>query len=411
MNEKNRMMDVPLPEKREPRGGQSLFTVQMFLMLALVAGMAFVAGVWFANSTDSPHNDRDFQVFWQSWDILEREHYYELPDNAELIYAALRGLFARAGDRYTFFASPGAAEINRQRTAGEFGGIGAYVSQNESGQLVIVKPFSGLPAQKAGLRTNDVILAVNGTSIEGMPLDNALELLRGEIGTDITLSVYRPGTDTRFTVDIKRARVELPVTDTAIYGSVGYVALASFNQKATDSLKRDIGDLQEQGAKALILDLRGNPGGLLDQAVGVSDLFLGEGTVVTQQNREGEQITYNADDGDSAEAIPLVVLIDGGSASASEVVAGALRDQDRAILIGQKSYGKGSVQHVYDMDDGSQVHVTVAVWLTPDSILIDGEGLEPDIAVTIPENPDSDQDPFIEAALAYFEETGILSEE
>jgi carboxyl-terminal processing protease len=404
------MMDVPVPEKRESQAKQSVFTVQMFVMLALVAGVAFVAGVWFANSTDSPHDNQSFQVFWQSWDILEREHYYDLPANTELIHAALRGLFAQVGDRYTFFASPAVAEINRQRTAGEFGGIGAYVSQNESGQLVIVRPFDGLPADKAGLQTNDVILEINGTSIEGMPLDNALELLRGEIGTDITLTIYRPGTDTRFTVEIKRARVELPVTDAAMYGSVGYIALASFNQKATDSLKQDIADLQEQGAQALILDLRGNPGGLLDQAIGVSDLFLGEGVVVTQQDRQGEQITYRAGDGDLAESIPLVVLIDGGSASASEVVAGALRDHDRAILIGQKSFGKGSVQHVYDMSDGSQVHVTFAVWLTPDNILIDGKGLEPDITVTIPENSDSDQDPFIEAALAYFEETGIPDE-
>lgn len=404
------MMDIPLPDRKEPPTRPPLWTVPVFAMLALVAGVAFVAGVWFANSTDSPRDNQDFQVFWQSWDILEREHYYDLPDDTTLIHAALRGLFAQVDDPHTFFAPPAAAELNRQRTAGEFGGIGAYVSQNESGQIVIVRPFGGLPAEQAGLRANDIILAVNGTSIEGMPLDNALELLRGEIGTDVTLTIYRLATDTRFEVEIRRARVEVPVTDTALYGSVGYITLASFNQKASETLRQDIEDLQKQGAQALILDLRGNPGGLLDQAVEVSDLFLGENVIVTQQDREGHQITYRADDGDSAEEIPLVVLMDGGSASASEVVAGALRDHGRAILIGQKSYGKGSVQHVYDMRDGSQVHVTTAVWLTPAGILIDGEGLTPDITVTIPENLDSGQDPFIEAALAYFEEADTTHE-
>jgi carboxyl-terminal processing protease len=405
------MIDVPLPEKKRTQTGPSLFTVQVFVMLALVAGAAFVGGVWFANSTDSPHNNKDFQVFWQSWDILDREHYYDLPDDTELIHAAAQGLFAQAGDRYTFFAPPAMAEISRQQTAGEFGGIGAYVSQNESGQLVIVKPFDGLPADEAGLQANDIIREVNGSSIDGLPIENVLEMLRGEIGTEVTLTAYRPSTDTQFTVTIQRARIELPVTDTAMYGDVGYIALSIFNQRATDALKQDISDLQKQGAQALILDLRGNPGGLLDQAVGVSDLFLGEGVVVAQQDRKGERITYRAADGDLAENIPLVVLIDGGSASASEVVAGALRDHDRAVLIGQRSYGKGSVQHVYDMSDGSQVHVTFAVWLTPDDTLIDGKGLEPDIAVTIPENSDSSHDPFIEAALTYFEQTDTLSEE
>jgi carboxyl-terminal processing protease len=406
------MIDVPSPEKKQtPSKASSFFTTPVFFALALVTGVSFAAGVWFAHSTDSPHNNDDFAVFWQSWDILDREYYYDLPDNKELVHAALRGMFARVDDRYTFFAPPSVAEMDRERTAGEFGGIGAYVSQNQSGQLVITRPFIGLPADEAGLQANDVILEINGTSIEGQDMESAIELLRGEIGSTLTLTIYRPLTGEQFTVEITRARIELPVTDTSLYGEVGYVALSSFNQKATASLMQDITDLQAQGAQALILDLRGNPGGLLDQAVGVSDLFLKDGVVVTQQNKQGEQKTYSAKSGDLAEAIPLVVLIDGGSASASEVVAGALRDHERAVLIGQKSYGKGSVQYVYNMDDGSQVHVTVAVWLTPNGNLINGQGLEPDIAVTVPDDLPADQDPFVEAALAYFDQMGINTKE
>jgi carboxyl-terminal processing protease len=406
------MVDVPLPEQKPPtRKGSVFFTPPVFFALALVAGVAFVAGVWFAHSTDSPHNNDDFTVFWQSWDILDRQYYYDLPSDKELIYAALRGMFARTGDHYTFFAPPSVAEMDRERTAGEFGGIGAYVSQNQSGQLVITRPFGGLPADEAGLQANDVILEINGTSIVGQDFESSVELLRGEIGSKLTLTMYRPSTDAQFTVEITRARIELPVTSTAQYGEVGYVALSSFNQKATASLIQDVTDLQAQGAQALILDLRGNPGGLLDQAIGVSDLFLSDGVVVTQRDNKGARKSYTAKSGDLAETIPLVVLMDGGSASASEVVAGALRDHDRAVLIGQKSYGKGSVQYVYNMDDGSQVHVTVAVWLTPNDTLIDGQGLEPDIAVTVPDNLPADQDPFVEAALAYFDQMGINTKE
>ncbi len=389
------------------RWWQPLLTVQVLLMLSIIAGTGFLAGVWFARSTDSPHDNADFRVFWNSWDILEREYYYELPKDQDLIHAALRGMFARADNPYTFFVPPAAAELDRQRTAGEFGGIGAYVSQNDQGQLVIARPFDNLPAAQAGLQANDIILEINSVSIGGWPFEEAIELLRGEIGTDVTLTIYRPATDAQFTVEVTRARVELPVTDSALYGSVGYIALSSFNQKATGALEKDWTKLREQGAEALILDLRGNPGGLLNQAVSVSDLFLGAGVVVTQRDRDGEKMVYRADDGDPIEEVPLVVLIDHGSASASEVVAGALRDYERAVLIGQQSYGKGSVQHVYDMEDGSQVHVTVAVWLTPDGVLIDGQGLKPDITVTIPEDADPDQDPALDAALTYFEDAGI----
>jgi carboxyl-terminal processing protease len=404
-------MDIPLPDrfqKQSPR--QPLITLPVLALLALTAGVAFVAGAWFANSTDSPHNNHDFQVFWDSWQILEREYYYDLPDDKALIHAALQGMFSQAGDRYTFFAPPAVAEYARQRTQGEFGGIGAYVSQNADGQLVITRPFSGMPADTAGLRANDIVLEVNGTSIQGWTFEEAVGLLRGEVGTRVTLLVYRPATDKSFSVEIVRARVELPVTDTAMYGDVGYLALSSFSEKAISSLERDLGSLQEQGARAIILDLRGNPGGLLVQAVGVADLFLDDGVIASQRSRTGSEETYSAKDGDLAETIPLVVLIDGASASASEVVAGALKDHERAALIGQTSFGKGAVQYVHDMEDGSQVHVTAAVWLTPNGTLIDGQGLDPDIIVDLDEASDSDEDPFIKAALQYFEGLGITGE-
>jgi carboxyl-terminal processing protease len=366
----------------------------------LIGAVAFASGVWFARQMDSPHNTAEFDVFWRSWAILEEEFYYDLPAERELIYGATQGLLAAAGDRYTFFVSPQAAALDRQVLAGEFGGIGAYVSQDAEGRLVITALFSGFPAKEAGLRAQDIIEEVDGVPLAGWTLEAAVGRLRGEIGSEVLLTVFRPADGSRMQVKIIRARVELPTVIADSYGSVGYVRLFAFNERAADLLAAEIESLIQGGATGLILDLRGNPGGLLDQAVSVSDLFLDEGVIVTQQGRRGQPIVYRASAGQVAEGVPLVVLIDGGSASASEVVAGALRDQERAVLIGQTSFGKGLVQHVHDLPGGSQVHVTVALWFTPSQTPIQDQGLTPDIAVE-DAAPEAGGDPFVEAALQY----------
>jgi carboxyl-terminal processing protease len=367
----------------------------------LLAAIAFLAGVWFAERTDSPHDTRDFDIFWQSWSILEREFYYDLPEERELIYGAIQGLLSKAGDPYTFFAPPRQASFDRQRIAGEFGGIGAYVGLNADGQLTITALFAGYPAEEAGLQVQDIILEVDGQSIAGWTLEDSVARLRGEVGSRVTLSIYRPRDDSRFTVEIKRARVELPTVIATTYDRIGYVRLFSFNDRATELLSGEIDNLLDQGVAALILDLRGNPGGLLDQAVSVSDLFLDEGVVVTQKDRSGHSTVYRSATGQPAESVPLAVLIDGTSASAAEVVAGALQDRGRAVLIGQPSFGKGSVQHVHDLPDGSQIHVTVALWFTPNETPIQGQGLVPDIPIEDSGTAVETEDPYLTAALDY----------
>ncbi len=389
----------------QSRGG--ITSLRLFILVTFTASAAFFAGVLFANSSDSPHDNQNFQLFWQSWDILEREYYYDLPNDKKLTYGAVQGLMAAANDPYTFFAPPRDAELDRQSIEGEFGGIGAHVSVNQDGQLVITDPFPDMPAAQAGLLSGDAIIEIDGASVDGLTLDEAVALLRGEVGTKVKLTIYRPSEDRQFSVEITRARVELPTVVSHVYGDIGYIRLYIFNGNATIALEKEINGLLDQNVHGLILDLRGNPGGLLDQAVGISDLFLSSGIVVKQHARHGEDIIYRSNDGDIAEQIPLVILIDGGSASASEVVAGALHDRNRAILIGQTSYGKGSVQHVYDMKDDLQVHVTVALWLTPNETPIQGQGLTPDIEVKTPDTPVEGDDPFIDAALAYFREQGI----
>ena len=396
-------MEIPTPPEASTRPAPSF--VHVAILLAVVAATAFLGGVLFADATDSTHNNDNFQLFWLSWDILEREYYHELPTEEDLIYGAIQGLVSATGDRYTFFVPPVAAEFDRQATAGEFGGIGAYVGQNQAGQLVIISPFEGMPAEKAGLEADDVIVEIDGVDIGGWSQEEAVAQLRGAVGSPVKLTVYRPANNNTFSVKITRARVELPTVDARTYGDIGYVRLYSFNDKATALLSEKIAMMQnEVTLRALILDLRGNPGGLLDQAVGVSDLFLEEGVVVTQKNRNGNNTEYRSRNGEIAEDIPLVVLIDGGSASASEVVAGALHDRQRAVLIGQTSFGKGSVQHVHDMQGGSQLHVTTALWFTPNQTPIQEQGLEPDIQVEPPESSDvEDTDPFINAALEYLQ--------
>jgi len=395
----------PAPEKRLA----SPLRTQMLFAGALIAAVAFLGGVWFASQMDSPHNTEEFDLFWQSWAILDEEFYYGLPADQELIYGAAQGLLAAAGDRYTFFAPPQVATYDRQTLAGEFGGIGAYVGQNAGGQLVITALFSGFPAKEAGLLAQDVIEEIDGVSIAGWTLEAAVGRLRGEIGSEVTLTVYRPGDGSRFTVEITRARVELPTVIADTYDGVGYVRLFTFNDRATELLQGEIETLIEQGATGLILDLRGNPGGLLDQAVSVSDLFLDEGVIVTQQDRRGHRTVYHSQSGQIAEDIPLVVLIDGGSASASEVVAGALQDRGRAALIGQNSFGKGLVQHVHDLPGGSQVHVTVALWFTPNETPIQDQGLAPDVVVE-DSAAEAGRDPFIDAALEYLAQGAGVAE-
>ncbi len=400
-------MTVQPIEIQKPAESKALLTPQMSLVLILTAVMAFLAGLGFAEITDSPYNDDEFEVFWDSWEILANEYYYELPEETELIYGAIQGLLNTTNDRYTFFSPPRDAEYNRVQTAGEFGGIGAYVGTTQEGELVITNVFDDMPAQEAGLQADDVIRAVDGIEIAGWPQEDALALLRGEIGTEVVLTIYRAEQNEEFEVALTRARVELPTVIAETYGDIGYIQLLIFNGNATSALEREITAMQEQGSQGLILDLRSNPGGLLDQAVSVSDLFLRAGLVVTQRNRDGSKRDYMSDNGDLAEEIPLVVLMDKDSASASEVVAGALRDRERAILIGQTSFGKGSVQHVFDLKDGSQIRITAAVWFTPDETRIDGQGLVPDIEISETESSaeeDTNNDPYILAALDYFED-------
>jgi len=347
-----------------------------------------------------PVEDESFQLFWEVWDVLQNNYYGDLPDMEAVTYGAIQGMLDTLGDEYTSFIEPDVAEIVREDATGSFEGIGAFVSMREDGNLEIVSVFPDQPAERAGLQSGDLVLAVDGESIVGLDLYEAISHIRGPAGSQATLLIKRPGEPETFEVTVTRARIDIPLVETEMLeGDVGYIRLYEFSATAASSMEEALAEILAQEPVGLVFDLRSNPGGWLDQSVNVADLFLDEGTVLIERHADGHEDTFRSRDGDPGESIPLVVLVDVGSASASEIVAGAIQARGRGILVGTQTFGKGSVQRPYTLSDGSELRVTVALWFTPDDVAIHGQGLTPDIEVIIP--ADSEQDTQLERAVEY----------
>lgn len=359
----------------------SSFQWMMVIVAIVVTGaISFLAGILYDRQTAVAYSN-EFEVFWEGWDRIDEYYYGNAPSERERVYGALNGLVTSLEDPYSGFAPPVQAEINQQALSGVFGGIGAFIGINEDNEFYIERTIFGNPAQEAGVEGGDIIRAVDGESVEGLDQNQLVELVKGEIGSEVTLTLYRPTENRSFDVTITRAAIEEPVVYSRMIEDIGYLNLTSFKAVAEGQMQSQLHELLDQDPRAIIFDLRGNGGGLLEQAEIVADLFLDEGLIVIQRSRQEEDQRTYADGGDEGEDIPLVVLIDGGSASASEVVSGALQDRDRAVLIGQPSFGKGIVQSIFDLSDGSQLKLTTSAWYTPDDRAIHGEGLEPDILI------------------------------
>jgi carboxyl-terminal processing protease len=352
--------------------------------------------------TPSSDDEATFQVFWEVWAIIQRDYYGDLPGMQDVTYAAIQGMLNAVNDPFTSFVTPQEAAIRAEDDSGEYEGIGAYVDMDEEGKLIIVAPFDGSPAEAAGLQPEDRIIAVDGVSIVGLSLSEMISKVRGPAGSEVVLTVEREG-EQPFEVTVTRDRFELEISEAEMLeNDIGYVRLREFGSLASDELTQDLEDLLAQNPRGIILDLRYNPGGWLDQALEVSDIFLDGGVILTQRWKDGSEQVFEAKPGGIGEEVPLVVLVDRGSASASEIVAGALQDHNRAILIGEKTFGKGAVQTVHTLSDGSQLIVTSAMWFTPNNQPIHGEGLHPDIEVPYPEELEEGEDPQLERAIEYF---------
>ena len=353
--------------------------------------------------TPANEEEETFQLFWEVWDLVQRHFYGELPDMQALTYAAIRGMLSTLGDDYTAFIEPSVAAIISEDATGEFEGIGAFVGLDEEGKVEIVEPFEGGPADQAGIRAGDRVLEVDGVSILGVTLYEAIGLIRGPESTEVTLLIEREGVAEPFKVTVTRARLEIAITDAEMRDDgIGYIRLYDFSATAGERMEEELEELLAQDPQAIIFDLRGNPGGWLDQAVGVADLFLDDGAILIERWSDGREQSFEARPGDVGEDVPLVVLVNGGSASAAEIVAGALQDRERAVLIGELTFGKGSVQRPFTLSDGSELRVTAALWFTPNDRAIHGDGLAPDIEVSWPEEEvEPDVDPQLERAVEY----------
>jgi carboxyl-terminal processing protease len=344
-----------------------------------------------------------FETFWEAWSLLKDEYYGDLPDASKLPRAALRGVLGTLDDKNTALIDPEISKILSEDTSGSFDGIGAIVRQNADNNIEVASLFAGQPAEKAGVKVGDVIMAVDGRSIVGFSTYEAVAVIRGPAGTLVKLTIARKGDAKPIEIGVTRAKITIPVvTSKMLDGNIAYVSLFDFGTQATDQLNRALQDLLAKKPNGLILDLRGNPGGLLQQAVQVSDIFLDSGVVVSEKDRDGNGQTFRSGPGGLAQDIPLVVLVNGGSASASEIVAGAIQDRTRGKLIGEKTFGKGSVQLPHMLADGSELRITIAHWFTPSGHSIHGEGLTPDIVVLITEDDaKAGRDPQLERAVQY----------
>ena len=342
--------------------------------------------------------DEQWELFLQVWEIVSQEFYKQPIDQDAMMRGAIRGMLDTLGDPHTTLLDPSVSQRAREQTRQKFQGIGARIDERD-GQILIHSVFNDSPAQGAGLKSGDIIMAVDGTQIEGDTVEHTALRIRGQAGTDVVLTIKR-GDEEPFDVTITRAEVVIPsLTTETLSGNVGYIRLWSFGALTADELHTTLESLIDDEAPGLILDLRDNPGGLLGTAIRVTSEFLDRGTVVLYEEQAQQQRPYRVRTSGVARNIPLVVLVNERSASASEIVAGALSHYGRAVIIGERTYGKGTVQLPHDLSDGSQLRVTIARWLTPGRESISEIGIAPDIEIEADIMDSLEEDAAVQRAL------------
>lgn len=312
------------------------------------------------------------------------ENYYQELDQDALVEGAIEGMFDSVGDPYTDYMTSKEFEDLMTRTAGSYGGIGVIVTPGEDGYVTVVSPIEGTPGERAGLITGDRILAVNGEAITGDKLDYAVELMKGDPGTNVVLSIRRDNKEEPFEVDIKREEIRLETVKSEVLdNNIGYLRISTFDERTASDFKQHLKELNQKNIKGLVLDLRNNPGGLLSQCVEIADVLLGEQVIVYTEDRKGVQEVEKSDK--NKVAYPLVLLVNKGSASASEILAGAVKDGGQGTIVGTTTFGKGLVQQVKPLSDGTGFKYTVSQYFTPSGTNIHGTGIEPNIVVELPE--------------------------
>jgi carboxyl-terminal processing protease len=391
----------------KPKYPTILVVVAIFLLVGACAGGYIVGYVTTSRNTDSEttssgaeNTDALFAPFWEAWQIVQT-HYLEQPvDDEKLMQGAIRGMLDALGDQHTSYMDPSEFEDANAPLEG-YDGIGAYV--NTDGELLtIIEPIDGSPAEAADLRAGDQIIAIDGEDVTGMLPENARLKVLGPAGSKVILTILREGVEQPFDVEITRAHIVIPsVESEMLEGQIAYVSLSTFGETSAEDLSNAIEQLLAQNPKALILDLRNNSGGYLDIAIDIGSLFLSDGVVAYEEYGDGTRITYETTGEAIAADIPMIVLVNEWSASASELVAGALQDRGRAQIVGAVTFGKGTVQSwIPWSNDQGAVRVTIARWLTPNGDNVHETGLTPDYEVAYTEEDMlAGNDPQLERAI------------
>ncbi len=364
-----------------------------------------VVGLIHKENTEILADTADFEPFWKAWQLVKEKYPgAEKTNNQDHIYGAIKGLLASFGDPYTMFFTPEESKMFESEIAGEFGGIGAEMGQKD-GVLTIVAPLKDTPASKAGLLAGDKIVKINDTLSADMSVDKAIDLIRGEPGTTVTLTIVRDSLSQPKVVPIVRAKITIPTVDTEKHAEKGVfvIKLYSFSAQSPELFRRALQEFADSGYTKLVLDLRNNPGGYLDAAVSMAGWFLPAGDVVVKEiGKTDKDVTVHKSAGPGVfkDKIKMVVLVNNGSASASEILAGALSEHGVATLIGTQTFGKGSVQELMKLTSDTSIKITIAKWYTPNGVSISDSGLTP--KVKLEPNKDELHDTQLEQAINYF---------
>ncbi len=359
---------------------------RLFITLSTCAVLILAWATWQpSHSITQANAATDYAEMKKFTDVMNaiRRYYVEEKTDKELLEGALKGMLSNLDPHSTYMDKEMFSKM-MEDTTGEFGGLGIEISKADGG-IKIVAPIEDTPADKAGIKSGDLIIKIGDVLARDISLPEAVKLMRGKPGTSITLSIFRESEMRTFDVDITRDKIRVKSVKSDILApGYAYLRITQFQEHTAEQLEKQLNKLRKQSDGKIfgaVLDLRNNPGGLLDQAVEVSDLFLDSGGIVSTKSRVGNNMNFTAKDGDMLQKAPLIVLINGGSASASEIVAGALQDNKRAVLLGTRSFGKGSVQRIIPLSDGSAFKLTTALYYTPSGRSIQATGIDPDVEV------------------------------
>ena len=387
--------------------------ILVFIIIALVAG--FTGGFYYRDykspisliknliNRDAGQPDGvDFGLFWDVWELLHNKYVdQDKLATQELIYGAINGMVNAAGDPYTVFLKPKESEEFQQQISGAFGGVGIEIGLRKN-ILTVIAPIKGTPAARAGLLAGDKILAIDKKSTEGMKVEEAVGLIRGPKGTQVTLTITRDGLDKAKDYTLTRDTIKIPAVNWKMLDdNVAYIEMFVFNKNVDDEFKKAAEEIIKSPAKKIILDLRNNPGGLLDSAVNIAGYFLDADKIVTVERfGDGRTNEFRTQPNGLLKNYPLIVLINKGSASASEILAGAVKDNRGVLVVGETSFGKGSVQEVVELAGKASFKITVAKWLTPKGLSINENGIKPDVeAIRTEEDAQNEKDPQLDKAL------------